>query len=200
MDILAVFSKLDHGDRRAVRNFWAHAGALGTIDRVPDHLLDAAFAALDRIGEETPDMVYKDTGPSSFGACTLIRRAIEERPDERDALLRRLAHYYESPNIAVSAAAVRALERSDTCKLLAVPYLRVAAAAEHTLRSPDGLALRGLACIMLLKCGESLKGKCYEAARTDAAVILHHWASHSNSPDFNAEWIALINALESRDP
>jgi hypothetical protein len=198
MDVLAHFAKLDQTDRRALRRFWTRIGALGEIDRVTDEIVEAAFGALDHFNHESPEEEFADRGGGSWGACVMIRRAIEERPAQRDAILGRLIQYYRCSNIQVAVAAVRALERSETCQALAAPYLRQIAAAEETIRSVEGLALRGFAWIMLYRIDATIEGDTsYRAAQLDAAYILRHWHAGSAANEESAKAIELARRLEA---
>jgi hypothetical protein len=201
MDVLAKFAQLDQSNRRHYRIFWIAAGGpFGDIKQVTDELLEASFQALDRFGAETPEMKEADTGGASLSACTVIRRAIEDRPDQRDALLKRLVSYYYHPNILVSSAAVRALERSDTCSMLARPYLENIAAADHTIRSAEGLPLRGLAWYMLYKLDPSVEFDAgYRAAQQDATHLLRHWANCPGLASDRSDMSELAQRLEERN-
>lgn len=181
---------LDFSDRFQFCRSWHKLIFKGTIRRVPNVLLEAAFAALTHWGRFPTTESERDTGACILGVFRTIRQGITERPDCAEQLAARIAEYCLSPNLDVAAGAIRQFERLtidendiqlDQFRDLATTTLR--SVANHRRQRPRSTAmtLRGLAFHVLYELDPSVL-TCRELkdSRHECAQGYFKWAAESS--------------------
>lgn len=188
---------LDFADRQNYCRSWGKLILKGSVERVGDRILEAAFDALEAWNKVSTVEPERAASACVCGVFRVIRQGITERAGDAKHLASRVGRFCTSQNCDVAAGAIRQFEPQSgfpgdlplaEFRDVADVCLRRAAIQQRDESTTVSMSVRGLAFHVLYQLDLSVVS-CEDVsdARVECAQAYLKWAEES--PSRAEEWL-----------
>jgi hypothetical protein len=178
LNIAEFLSSLDVTDELAFCKKWSRFSLAFESDPINDEFLRAAFAALDHWSSFSDEEPSLKRGVATWGAISVISKAVSERPNLKRDLVEQLARYCLSPNLDVAAGITYFAANSEQFSEWTMPYLRKLASSDSNRPPNKTISLRGLAFKAMYQLSPDVAGRAeFHDAQRECAQAFFIWST-----------------------